>query len=74
MKTDDQKMDDQKTEDQMTDDSLMTDDGKHPEEISWLENDKLPKIFHNGRDFEEGSVSNEPSKSRKYIKTSVYLL
>ena len=42
MKTDDQKMDDQKTEDQMTDDSLMTDDGKHPEEISWLENDKLP--------------------------------
>jgi hypothetical protein len=45
MKTDDQKMDDQKTEDQMTDDSLMTDDGKHPEEISWLENDNSLKFF-----------------------------
>jgi hypothetical protein len=43
----------------MTDDSLMTDDGKHPEDI-WL-NIKFLILLLPIRNFEEGSVSNEPS-------------
>jgi hypothetical protein len=46
-------------DDQRTDDSLMTDDGKHPEDI-WLNIKIFLILLLPIRNFEEGSVSNEP--------------